>query len=52
LPERKNKYIGDALILELVEPGCPILSGPRITGDGYYEVSLLDPEGNLMELVA
>ena len=27
-------------------------SGPRITGDGYYEVSLQDPEGNLLELVA
>ena len=32
--------------------GCPILSGPRVTGDGYYEASLLDPEGNLLELVA
>ena len=32
--------------------GCPILSGPRVIGDGYYEASLLDPEGNLLELVA
>ena len=42
----------DALAQELSLAGCPILSGPRITGDGYYEVSLQDPEGNLLELVA
>ena len=42
----------DALTQELAQAGCPILSGPRITGDGYYEVSLQDPEGNLLELVA
>jgi len=42
----------DALAQELSQAGCPILSGPRFTGDGYYEVSLLDPEGNLLELVA
>jgi len=42
----------DALAHELSLAGCPILSGPRITGDGYYEVSLQDPEGNLLELVA
>jgi lactoylglutathione lyase len=37
---------------ELSLAGCLILSGPRVTGDGYYEVSLQDPEGNLLELVA
>ena len=42
----------DALAQELAQAGCLILSGPRITGDGYYEVSLQDPEGNLLELVA
>jgi lactoylglutathione lyase len=42
----------DALVQELTQSGCPILSGPRVTGDGYYEASLLDPEGNLLELVA
>ncbi|HAE85632.1 MAG TPA: glyoxalase [Anaerolineaceae bacterium] len=42
----------DALAQELSLAGCPILSGPRVTGDGYYEASLLDPEGNLLELVA
>jgi lactoylglutathione lyase len=42
----------DTLAQELAQAGCPILSGPRVTGDDYYEVSLLDPEGNLLELVA
>ena len=42
----------DALTGVLAQAGCPILSGPRVTGDGYYEVSLQDPEGNLLELVA
>jgi len=41
-----------ALAQELSHAGCPILSGPRVTGDGYYEASLQDPEGNLLELVA
>lgn len=42
----------DALTGVLAQAGCPVLSGPRVTGDGYYEVSLQDPEGNLLELVA
>ena len=42
----------DALAQELAQAGSPILSGPRLTGDGYYEVSFADPEGNLLELVA
>ncbi len=42
----------DALTGVLALAGCPVLSGPRVTGDGYYEVSLQDPEGNLLELVA
>lgn len=36
----------------LQENGCPLMSGPRVTGDGYYESVLADPEGNLIELVA
>ena len=41
-----------ALTGVLAKAGFPALSGPRVTGDGYYEVSLKDPEGNLLELVA
>lgn len=30
--------------------GCVVLGQPRITGDGYYESSFLDLEGNMVEL--
>lgn len=30
--------------------GCEGVGGPRVTGDGYYEASFLDPEGNMVEL--
>ena len=42
----------DTLTKELQENGCPLLNGPRMTGDRYYESVLSDPEGNLIELVA
>lgn len=42
----------DNLTKELQQNGCPLLNGPRTTGDGYYESVLSDPEGNLIELVA
>ena len=42
----------DALAQELAQAGWRIRNGPRVTGDGYYEVSLADPEGTLLELVA
>lgn len=31
---------------------CILLSGPRETGDGYYELAFRDPEGNVVEIVA
>jgi lactoylglutathione lyase len=38
-------------VTELVKAkGCPVLSDPRWTGDGYFESSFLDPEGNMIEL--
>ncbi len=30
--------------------GVTVISGPRTTGDGYYESVIEDPEGNLVEL--
>ena len=42
----------DSLTKKLQESGRPLLNGPRMTGDGYYESVLSDPEGNLIELVA
>ena len=40
----------DALSARLCADGYPIVSGPRITGDGYYESCVLGFEGNIMEI--
>ena len=32
--------------------GYSVISGPRITGDGYYESCILDLEGNQIEITA
>lgn len=41
-------------VIELTETlrndGYTIYSEPRTTGDGYFESSILDPEGNLIEI--
>lgn len=42
----------DAKAKELQEEGFPILSGPRKTGDGYYEFETLDPDNNRLEVTA
>ena len=36
----------------LREAGYTILSGPRVTGDGYYEFETLDPDNNRLEVTA
>ncbi|WP_054199905.1 VOC family protein [Clostridium baratii] len=40
----------DELTTELKEAGYEVLSGPRTTGDGYYESCILGPEGNQIEI--
>lgn len=35
---------------QLKADGFPILSGPRKTGDGYYEFETLDPDNNRLEV--
>lgn len=40
----------DQLTEQLCEAGYPAVSGPRWTGDGYYESVILDPEGNRVEI--
>ncbi|MGE7602433.1 VOC family protein [Peribacillus sp. NPDC097675] len=40
----------DALTSQLEQEGYRILSGPRTTGDGYYESCILGPEGNQIEI--
>jgi len=40
----------DQKAIELKVAGFPILSGPRKTGDGYYEFETLDPDNNRIEV--
>lgn len=40
----------DTLTLRLKTDGYTVLSGPRTTGDGYYESCIVALEGNLIEL--
>jgi lactoylglutathione lyase len=42
----------DALAARLRADGVPVDSGPRRTGDGYYECVVRDPEGNRVEVTA
>lgn len=42
----------DELTNRLKNNGYEVLSGPRTTGDGYYESCILGPENNILELVA
>ena len=42
----------DVKAKELQADGLPILSGPRKTGDGYYEFETLDPDNNRLEVTA
>jgi lactoylglutathione lyase len=42
----------EAKAKELQEAGYPILRGPRLTGDGYYEFETLDPEWNRLEVMS
>ena len=40
----------DLLTKQIRENGHRVIGVPRITGDGYYESVIADPEGNLIEL--
>nr|WP_308506664.1 VOC family protein [uncultured Agathobaculum sp.] len=42
----------DALTERLRADGYEVTGGPRVTGDGYYESCVLDPDGNTVEIVA
>ena len=40
-------------LTERIEKDGHIISGkPRLTGDGYYESVVLDPEGNVIEIMS
>jgi len=45
-----SKEAVDELTTQLRADGYEILSGPRTTGDGYYETSFLGPEHLLLEI--
>lgn len=40
----------DALTSTLKANGYAVQSGPRVTGDGFYESCVLGPENNLIEI--
>ena len=40
----------DALTEKLKMDGYEVISGPRTTGDGYYESCIIAIEGNLIEI--
>lgn len=40
----------DVLCDHFKEEGLPIIDGPRMTGDGYYEFTTLDPDNNRIEV--
>lgn len=45
-----SKELVDQLTIQLKNDGYTVISGPRTTGDGYYESCVLDPEDNQIEL--
>ena len=40
----------DELTKQLSMDGYEVISGPRVTGDGYYESCILGFEGNIIEI--
>lgn len=47
-----SKEAVDALTARLKADGYEVVSGPRTTGDGYYESCILAFEGNQIEITA
>ncbi len=45
-----SKPAVDELTEKLKNDGYPVVSGPRTTGDGYYESCIVGIEGNQIEL--
>lgn len=45
-----SKDAVDALTDRLKTDGYPVISGPRTTGDGYYESCIIGIEDNLIEI--
>lgn len=47
-----SKEAVDSLTARLRQDGFTVISGPRTTGDGYYESCIYDREGNQIEITA
>ncbi len=45
-----DKQAVDKITLALEKDGYIVAGAPRVTGDGYYESCVLDPEGNRVEI--
>ena len=45
-----SKQAVDELTSRMKEDGHEVVDGPRLTGDGYYESVVLDPDGNRIEV--
>ena len=45
-----SREMVDGLTAQLRADGYKILGEPRVTGDGYYESAVADPEGNYVEI--
>lgn len=45
-----NRENVDNLTKRLLNDGFEVLGNPRTTGDGYYEIVVLDPEMNRIEI--
>ena len=50
LYKRKDLFDVDELTEKLKKDGYVIVSGPRTTGDGYYESCIVGIEGNQIEI--
>ena len=45
-----SREAADELTTQMKSAGYAVISGPRTTGDGYYESCILDKEGNRIEI--
>lgn len=45
-----NREMVDKLTSQLETEGFEVVSGPRVTGDGYYESQIAGFEGNIIEI--
>lgn len=48
----ESRMAVDNLTARFAADGYEVLSGPRVTGDGYYESCIVGIEGNIVEITA